>query len=394
MDKRQEPLDTESMKTEASQDLSDLRESLGDTTFELASLKFALDEAAIVAITDIKGTITYVNKKFCEISKYSEEELIGGNHRIINSGYHPVEFFRQMYRTIGKGEVWHDEIRNRAKDGSIYWVDTTIVPLRNREGKLTKYLAIRFDITRLKTIEEQLRRTLQELERSNRELEQFAYVASHDLQEPLRMVSSYAQLLNKRYKESLDEKAEDFLKYITEGTHRMQQLIKDLLTFSRVSSRSKPFERVDCNAIVDGVLTDLRLRIEETGAEILTGHLPEITGDAGLMRQLFQNLISNAIKFHGSERPVVSIGAEEKDSVWEFCVKDNGIGIEKQYYERIFLIFQRLHEREKYPGTGIGLAVCKRIVEHHGGQIRVESTPGNGSAFCFTIPKTAKQENT
>lgn len=367
--------------------LNELRESLSDTSYELASIKYALDEAAIVAITDIKGTITYVNKKFCEISKYSSEELVGQNHRIINSGFHPKEFFRNMYRTIAGGRVWKGQIKNRAKDGSYYWVDTTIVPLSNREGKLSRYLAIRFDITAQKKIEEELIKALLDVEQSNSELEQFAYIASHDLQEPLRMIASYSQLLTRRYQGKLDDKADQYITYITEGVERMQLLIMDLLQYSRTATGKEDLKPVDFNIIMTEVLTDLKVAIETSHADIKTSPLPVLEANHTQIRQLFQNLIGNAIKFQGDEKPVIEIKALEEAERWLFSIKDNGIGIEPEYSEKIFMLFQRLNEREKYPGTGIGLAVCKKIVERHGGRIWMESEAGKGTTFFFTLRK-------
>lgn len=375
------------MYKETRSDLNELKNSLSDTAFELTSIKYALDEAAIVAITDIKGTITYVNKKFCEISKYSSEELIGQNHRIINSGYHPKEFFQQMYRTIGKGNVWRGQIRNKAKDGTLYWVDTTIVPLKDRAGKPTKYLAIRFDISEQKKTEEILNQTLTKLENSNKELEQFAYIASHDLREPLRMVTSYAQLIARRYREKLDDEAEVFIKYLVDGTNRMQMLIDGLLLYSRTTSKKNTLKKTDLNVVLQEVLDDLKISIEEKHAEIKQGALPEIFADPIQIRQLFQNLISNAIKYNKSQTPIVEISSQESLTEWCFSVRDNGIGIEQDQFDRIFKIFQRLHRQEEYPGTGIGLAVCKKIIERHEGRIWIESYPGKGSVFYFTIPK-------
>jgi len=233
----------------------------------------------------------------------------------------------------------------------------------------------------------QLEHYAAELERSNRDLEQFAYIASHDLQEPLRMVRSYLQLIEQRYKDKLDADAEDFIAYAVDGATRMQTLISELLAYSRVGTRGKPFESTDCNVIVERVLANLSVAIEETGATATYDPLPVVVADSVQLTQLFQNLINNAIKFHDQAPPCVHISATGEQDAWTFSVQDNGIGIDPRHIERIFLIFQRLHTLEEYPGTGIGLAICKRIVERHGGHIWAVSELGEGTTFCFTLPK-------
>jgi signal transduction histidine kinase len=223
---------------------------------------------------------------------------------------------------------------------------------------------------------------------SNRELEQFAYVASHDLQEPLRAVNSYAQLIVRKYQGNLDAKADKYLGYIMEGATRMQQLIDDLLSFSRVGTRSKVLEPIDCDRVLSQVLDNLQVAIAESNAVVTHEPLPTVLGDEIQLIQLLQNLINNAIKFRREEPPRVHVSAVNRDNEWIFSVRDNGIGMEADYFERIFIIFQRLHSRSEYPGTGIGLAVCKKIVERHAGRIWVESTLGVGTTFYFTIPVT------
>jgi signal transduction histidine kinase len=234
-------------------------------------------------------------------------------------------------------------------------------------------------------VEEDLARKVDELARSNSDLEQFAYVASHDLQEPLRMVTAYTQLLAERYRGRLDENADKFIGYATDGALRMQVLIQDLLAFSRVG-RKEACESVDCNAVMKEVLQTLGSAIQESGAVVTPGELPTVWADRTQMAQVFQNLIGNAIKFRGKELPVVSVRAEKSDQQWQFSVSDNGIGIAPEYAENIFVVFQRLHARTDYPGNGIGLAICKKIVERYGGKIWVESQAASGSSFKFTMP--------
>ena len=230
------------------------------------------------------------------------------------------------------------------------------------------------------------------LRRSNAELEQLAYVASHDMQEPLRMVASYLQLVAERYGNALDADGHEFIGYAVDGAKRMQALISDMLTYSRVSTRARPFEPTDCARIVATAERHLQLAIEEGGAVITRGELPTVLGDEVQYLQLFQNLIGNAIKFRGNAPPRLHVTAQPAEDGWCFSVADNGIGIAPEYFERIFVLFQRLHGRREYPGTGIGLALCKRIVERHGGRIWVESTPGQGSVFRFTLPHVPRGE--
>ena len=259
-------------------------------------------------------------------------------------------------------------------------------PIRDFDGRVVGLLGVSRDITDRKRAEDTLAEQARELARSNAELEQFAYVASHDLQEPLRMVTSYVQLLERRYKGRLDEDADEFIAYAVDGASRMQVLINDLLTYSRVGTQDVSPEPTDCEEVVRAVTANLRPLIDETGAEVKTEGLPTVECDGTQVAQLLQNLIGNALKFRGDETPRVHVGAAPRGDEWLFTVRDNGIGIDPRYSSRIFEIFQRLHGRGRYPGTGIGLAICKKIVERHGGRIWVESESGGGSAFCFTLP--------
>jgi len=223
------------------------------------------------------------------------------------------------------------------------------------------------------------------LKRSNEDLEQFAYVASHDLQEPLRVVRGYVQLLERKFKGLLDADAEQFIFYIVDGVERMRQLITDLLNYSRVGSLGREFRSINMQALVDRVRENLDKVIAETGATLVYDSLPEVQGDETQLVQLFQNLIGNGIKFRGESPPRIEISARREGDRWVFAVRDNGIGIDREYWDQIFVIFQRLHTRQKYPGTGIGLAICKRILERHGGAIWLESELGKGSTFYFTL---------
>ena len=234
-------------------------------------------------------------------------------------------------------------------------------------------------------VEQRLQRTMENLAQSNMELEQFAYVASHDLQEPLRMVASYVQLLGRRYAGKLDEDADEFIGYAVDGATRMQRLISDLLTYSRVSTQGRDLTQTDMARVMGTALSNLEMAIGDVGATVTHDELPSVVGDDGQLVQLMQNLMANALKFHGEEAPAIHVGVKQNGEHWVFSVTDNGIGMDPTYAERIFVIFQRLHSREKYPGTGIGLAICKRIVERHGGRIWVETSPSQGSTFRFTL---------
>jgi PAS domain S-box-containing protein len=534
-----------------------LKESLATSEAalqEVADQKFALDQHAIVAVTDVQGTITYVNDKFCAISQYSKDDLIGQNHRILNSGHHPKEFFQQMYHMIANGKVWHGEIRNRAKDGSIYWVDTTIVPFVGAEGKPRQYVAIRADITERKRAEEvrerlaavvessedaiisksldgtiiawnrgaeklfgylssealgrsilflllperaneetaileqialgqgvehfettrvrkdgthidisatispildkggvivgasQIARDITErkradqeiqrlnsemerrnkeleakaaelqrardelevrvnertdelasanrvLERSNIELQQFAYVASHDLQSPLRSISGFVQLIKSEYEGKLDKQADDWIRRTLQAIGQMQTIIRDVLAYSRVDSRSRPFAPTAFLDVFNDAVALLESSIRDAGGQVVCGELPVVMGDRSQLVQLMQNLIGNGLKYHRGKSPAVHVSAKRSGNEWVFSVRDNGIGIDSKYHERIFEIFKRLHNQTDYPGTGIGLAVCRRVVTRHGGRIWLESEPGRGSVFHFTLPEGESKKN-
>ena len=282
-------------------------------------------------------------------------------------------------KVLGAIEFFGREPRHPDK-----WLLQITVSIGNLIGQL---MARRQAEAAMREAYQELEHKTKELTRSNEELQQFAYVASHDLQEPLRMISSYTQLLERRYGERLDGDARDFMAYIVDGAARMKQLIEDLLAYSRVGTRGKEFQSVDSGASLDRALANLRASVESSGAKITRDALPEVLADGAQLSQVFQNLIGNAIKFRGEEAPRIHVGAQARDTVWVFSVKDNGIGLDTQYADRIFMMFQRLHNKAEYPGTGIGLAIVKKIVERHGGRIWVESEPGKGASFGFTIAR-------
>ncbi|MFZ2653330.1 MAG: PAS domain S-box protein [Victivallales bacterium] len=295
-----------------------------------------------------------------------------------------IAAWKECVRT---GEVWNIEHRFRGVDGKWHPVLARGVPVRNEKGQITCWAGINLDISQIKQAEEDLRRSLSELGRSNKELEQFAYVASHDLQEPLRMVASYTQLLAQRYEGQLDEKARKYIDYAVNGAVRMQRLINDLLAFSRINTKGASPELTDSHSVLGEAIKNLSSSIEESQSIITNDELPMVRVDPSQLMLLFQNLISNAIKFSGAHTPRIHVSARELGQEWCFSVKDSGIGIDMRYAEKIFVIFQRLHTMQEYPGTGIGLAICRRVVERHGGRIWFESELNQGSTFYFTLPK-------
>lgn len=486
---------------------------------ELHDLMAALDEHAIVAMTDPQGKITYVNDKFCSISKYGREELLGQDHRLINSGHHSKEFIRELWTTIARGKTWHGEIKNRAKDGTFYWVDTTIVPFLNEAGKPRQYVAIRTDITERKLAQEAQERLAAivnssddaivgktlggiitdwnpgaealfgftaaeaigrpmtiifpperipeeqeilsrisrgesvkhyetvrlrkdgsrvdvsvtvspildhagkivgaskvarditdrkrteaeilklnaelearvaqrtgELEAANKELEAFSYSVSHDLRAPLRAVNGFAGIVLEDYGAQLPKEGRDYLERVRSGGKRMGELIDDLLTFARLSRQPLGRQPVDMGRLVKDVLTDLNAAVAGRTVETRVADLPPSQGDPALLKQVWINLLSNALKYSRGRTPaVVEVGSQPGNGEPVYFVRDNGVGFDMQYAGKLFGVFQRLHRAEEFEGTGVGLAIVQRVIHRHGGRVWAQSEPGKGATFYFNL---------
>lgn len=323
-----------------------------------------------------------------------DPKQFNGSYEGWKATVHPDDVDREdqkIQALFHRSGEFDSEFRIIWPDRSIHYLKANALIVRDAGGRAIRMIGTNRDITDQKHAEEELGHAIEELGRSNASLEQFAYVASHDLQEPLRAITGCIQILQKAYANKLDADADELIRHAVEGAARMRTLIGDLLAFSRVGTGGKPFEPTDCNAALDLALANLATMLEESHAIVTRDPLPTLSADPTQLPQVFQNLISNAIKFHGKEVPEIHIGATRRDGDWLFSVRDEGIGIDPQYKDRIFIIFQRLHTRSEYPGTGIGLALCKRIVERHNGKIWVDSSVGKGATVYFTIPDS---ENT
>jgi PAS domain S-box-containing protein len=359
---------------------------LAAANHELADQKFALDQHAIVAMTDVEGTITYANDNFCAISQYSREELIGQNHRMMKSGQHSPEFFQEMYQTIGEGKVWHGEMMNRAKDGSFFWTNTTIVPFAGAGEKARQYAAIRTDITKRKQVEERLLQRTAQVEAANQELEAFTYSVSHDLRAPLRHIGGFSRILMEDFAAHMDPEARHHLERIQDGTHRMGLLVDELLNLARVGRYALKLQVTQLNSVVEEVVTLLQPEVEGRSVEWKIADLPSLECDPILIKQVFQNLIANSLKFtRPRDIAVIEIDYRQENGETVIFVRDNGVGFNMKYTDKLFGVFQRLHRAEDFEGTGIGLATVQRIIHKHRGRVWAEAELDKGATFYFTV---------
>lgn len=355
---------------------------------ELQLQKYALDRHSIVAITDLEGVITIVNDKFCDISGYARDELIGRTHRIINSGTHPKEFFVDLWQTIASGDTWHGVICNRAKDKTLYWVDTTIVPFSDPHGKLTHYVSIRTDVTAHKLAESKIQSYNQQLQERNAEMEQFVYTVSHDLKSPTVTIRGYVDFLQKDLEHQRLDRIDGFVNSIVCATEKMRNTIDDLLELSRVGRVTHEMSSVNLEEVISVVVNEMKHRFKEIDAVIeIDCDESDVWGDQVRLEQVLQNLLENAVKYgHVEDKNLhLRISTERCDDMIRLMVADNGPGIDPAFADRIFGLFERLQSNTE--GTGIGLAIVKRIAEVHGGKAWVEPNKSGGSTFIISLPR-------
>lgn len=364
---------------------ADLEKRVVERTVELSQYKYALDEASLIEITDTKGVILHVNDNKCRASGYSREELIGQDNRINNSDYHSKEYMANLWETISNGQIWKGEFRNKAKNGSLYWVESTIVPFVDEQGKVYQYMAIKTDITIIKKIEAERDDRSTELEAVNKELESFSYSVSHDLRAPLRAVDGYALMMEEDYDGVLDLEGKRLLASIRYNAGYMGNLIDDLLNFSQLGRKELKKAMVNMTDLVQGISKEIS-KTKKHNATIIIHPLQQIMVDKALMACVWVNLLSNAIKYSAKkENPQIEISSKQENNTVVFCIKDNGAGFEMEYVDKLFGVFQRLHTADEFEGTGVGLATAQRIIHKHGGKIWADAEVGKGATFYFSF---------
>ena len=364
---------------------------------DLKDIKLALDAHAIVGITNQDGLLTYVNDKFCELTRFKRSELLGNRYSVLSSTRRESDFYKILWQTISTGNIWHGEIRDMRKDGSFYWVDTTIVPFLNKQGEPYQYVGIQTDITERKEatnqlqeyqehLEEMVEERTQKLQIANSELESFCYSVSHDLRAPLRSIDGFSQALLDDYKEQLDEQACNYLNRVCASSHRMGELIDDLLKLSKVVRSDMSNSKVNLGNLAKQVIEQLTARDPERKVDFSCTSECVVSGDDRLLLAMFENLIGNAWKFTiHTENAHIQFGVEHQGTRDVYFIRDNGAGFDEKYKHKMFEPFQRLHSNEEYEGTGIGLATVQRIVRRHGGEVWAESGIDSGAVIFFTL---------
>lgn len=392
------------MAIDISREISD-EKKIKSLNKRLSDFKYALTSSAIVSITDHQGIIRYVNDNFLKISGYNRQELIGAPHNIVNSGHHNREFFKTMWETISAGNIWRNEILNRAKNGKQYWVDTYIIPLLDKEHKPYQYISIRSDIMHQKQIEaelaelnkqleERVKKRTKDLELANSSLQDFANSISHDLRAPVRHIRNFAQIVLDKSSEQMDEECRNYQGYVIEATNKLSEQIEGLLQFSRVGSKLINFMEVDLGKMVNYVMDQAKYQYPLQKCHFhINQQLPNLMADQVLLEQVFANLFSNAIKY-SSKMPesIVWLNYTDMGDYHQFEIKDNGTGFDMKYSSKLFNMFSRLHSQSEFEGNGIGLVNVKKIIERHQGKIWVNSEPNKGASFFFTLPKNLVNE--
>lgn len=351
---------------------------------ELSNFKEALNSSAIVTISDYNSKIQFVNDQFINTTGFSRNEITGKSHNIVNSPNHPQSFYNKIWKHISRGNIWKGEMKNVKKDGSEYWVDVTIVPLKNKVGHPIQYLTIMNDISKEKAAEEEIKEYSRNLERKNKELDQFAYVVSHDLKAPLRAIHNLSEWIEEDMKEIVEDDTKKNLELLRGRVNRMENLINGILVYSRVGRKETDSEYVNTSVLLND-LVDI-LCVDKKTDLTINGEMPLLFTEKILLEQVFSNLISNAVKYNNKEKVEIRVSHKKNSSFHTFSITDNGPGIEEEYFKSIFVIFQTLQPRDKIESTGVGLAIVKKIIEEKGGEIWVNSELGQGTTFNFTWP--------